>query len=135
MILFFLIGMTSLYGYTHFGAVEWLSVWFHHFWACFTATVVFCSVFVIGQQIYQHILSIPIKKDNKLLDITGNSTKFSNWDIALFLGLGCVGLWNALCFWISVPILGYTPIIVSLFLFYKDMGLSISYFKYSFMCW
>ena len=130
MMLLFLIAITFLYGYVHFGTVEWIYLWLEHFRACSTATILFFSIFGIGQQIYQYILSISVKVENEQVDTTDKSSASSNWDVVLFLGLGGVGIWNALCFWFSVPILGYVPIFVSIFLFYKNMETSISCFKY-----
>ena len=52
------------------------------------ATIVFGSIFVIGQQIYRRMSIGSYKDGEEQLDDTNYSIRSSDWDVVLFLGLG-----------------------------------------------
>ena len=114
---------------THFAMMEWFLVFVFSLSSLF-----FCDHCIWIYFCYRtgnlstYVLSAPTESDEEESGGTDDSISSSDWDVVLFLGLGCVGLWNALCFgfryqsWIcALPC-------VYIFLFYRNMTVSISIF-------
>ena len=121
-----LLAIVILYGSTHFASVDWNYILCRQALAVFVASFVILACLVIGQMVHQYICKPKKQSDEEIQSDLGNTNanrkqKHQNWDIDLFLGVGVVGICNAVFFWMSVPLFSLIWIPTSLYLFYQNI--------------